>query len=166
MARLLMTLIKYRLLTLLVFIIPTTALTADKEVAGNLQAVSTLSTYNNKANSGKMLDSVQQLLADEDYRAAFVELRQLSKSHRSNPEVWRLLGLAAHKKGDYLRSKVAFEKALKLAPDDKIALGLQSDLYLSMGDKQSARSNLEKLKELCPNGCDSRERIAAALNQY
>ena len=113
-----------------------------------------------------VLDDVHRLIENKDYRAAVVELKELSNSNESNLEVWQLLGLAAHNKGDYLRSKIAFEKALELDPDNELILGLQSDLFLSIGDRKSALSNLEKLKVLCPDGCDSRERIALALGVY
>jgi len=112
-----------------------------------------------------MLAEAKELIAKKNYRGAFVELKKLSEGNQNNAEVWQLLGMAAHKKGDFLRSKVAFEKALELNPDDQKALGLQADLFLSIGDKQSARDNLSKLKELCPAGCAPLERIAMALSQ-
>ncbi len=157
---------KYLLLPVLIFIIPTGAFSSDAGVADNIKPVSTTSAQINQPGYESMLAGVQQLMAEEDYRAAVAELKELSKSYASQPEVWRLLGLAAHKKGDYLRSKTAFEKALSLAPADITTLGLQADLFLSMGDKNSARSNLGILDVLCPDGCESRERIASALGLY
>jgi len=139
---------------------------ADEKVTENIKVVNASSNSVNNAPFQSMMDGARQLLAEENYRAAAVELKQLAKSNESNPEVWSLLGMAAHRKGDFLGSKIAFEKALKLDPDNKTTLGFQADLFLSIGDKQSAHSNLEKLKVLCPSGCDSRERIASALGLF
>ena len=144
--------------------ISVTAHTDDKVQLINASSQPAGNTSLNTAMPLKaVLDDVHRLIENKDYRAAVVELKQLSKLNESNAEVWQLLGVAAHNKGDYLRSKIAFEKALELDPEDAVTVGLQSDLFLSIGDKQSARSNLEKLKRLCPNGCESRERIATAL---
>ena len=139
---------------------------ADENVTENIKVVNASSNSVNSSPIQSMMDGARQLLAEENYRAAAVELKQLAKSNELNPEIWSLLGRAAHLKGDYLGSKIAFEKALKLVPDDKTTLGFQADLFLSIGDKQSAHSNLEKLKVLCPSGCESRERIASALGLF
>ena len=147
--------------------ISVTAHTDDKVQLINASSQPAGNTSLNTAMPLKaVLDDVHRLIENKDYRAAVVELKELSKSNESNLEVWQLLGLAAHNKGDYLRSKIAFEKALELDPDNELILGLQSDLFLSIGDRKSALSNLEKLKVLCPDGCDSRERIALALGVY
>lgn len=154
---------KYPLFVAALLAVPLMA-NSEKYMDDKLQNES--KTHSENVSFGSMLSQVKALLAKENYRGAFVELKKLSELDEKNPEVWQLLGMAAHKKGDFLRSKVAFEKALELNPDDQKAVGLQADLFLSIGDKQSARNNLNKLKELCPTGCPSRERIATALSQY
>ncbi len=112
------------------------------------------------------LDAVANLLEQKDFTSAVRELKDLSRSYIGSADVWSLLGVASHKKGNFLGSMVAFEKSIKLNPDNRKTLSQQADLFLSMGDKQSARTNLDKLIKLCPNGCEQRDRIAAALNKF
>jgi len=153
------------LLLLAFFTITSAAYTDDNIRDADSREVSASFHPINSTPFQSALEDVRQLLAAENYRAAVVDLKRLSKSNETNPEVWSLLGMAAHLKGDYLGSKIAFEKALQLDPDNETTLGFQADLFLSIGDQQSARSNLEKLKVLCPGGCETRERIATALER-
>ncbi len=113
---------------------------------------------------GLSLTEAIQLIDDRDYRAAVKKLKLLSKSHENNSEVWRLLGVASFKKGDFLGSKIAFEKSLEIDSENSQTLSEQAVLFMSIGDRESARSNLYKLDAICPDGCEARDQVASSLD--
>ncbi len=156
------------LLVVLIFILAPLTVLANKLSSGAEPAVSAAvgQASNQETSLQAQLDAVAKLLEQKDFSNAVRELKNLSRSHTGNADVWSLLGVASHKKGNFLGSMVAFEKSIKLNPDNRITLSQQADLFLSIGDRQSAQSNLDKLNQLCPAGCEQRDRIAAALNRF
>lgn len=110
------------------------------------------------------LGKIIQLIDKRDYRTAVRILKPLAKSSKENPEIWRLLGIASLKKGDYLGAKIAFEKSLEIDSENSRTLSAQAELFMSIGDRDSARSNLYKLDTICPSGCEDRDRVASLLD--
>lgn len=141
---------KYRLLILVYLCTAAGAAAANNTP----EAVSVSANSSDNYDTRSQLASIKQLIDSGDFRDAVSKLKLLSKTHQEDPEIWRLLGVASLGKGDFLGSKVAFEKSLKLDPENSQTLSLQTELFVSIGDKKSAQSNRDKLAVICPNGCD------------
>jgi len=109
------------------------------------------------------LKSAHELIEKEQYERAIRKLETAVDSDPNNADAWNLLGYASRKKGDLKRSAEAYGTALRLDPDHKDALEYQGELFLMLGDKAAAESNLAKLNALCPEGCEQVEELVAAI---
>ena len=152
---------KFRLILFAIIIAAHAA--ADEPATTNSEEGALAARSSENANPESPLSAIEQLIEQGDYQDAVRKLKPLAKSNKDNPEIWQLLGVASLKKGDYLGSKVAFEKSLKLDAENSQTLRLQAELFISIGDKASARSNLYKLEAICPNSCEARDQVASAL---
>ncbi|WEF25589.1 hypothetical protein [Paracoccus sp. S3-43] len=59
-----------------------------------------------------------------------------------------------------------YREALFYDPAHRPALEYQGELFLTLGDLESARANLEMLTLFCPQGCQERDTLAAAIAAY
>ena len=66
---------------------------------------------------------------------------------------------------NYKKAETNYEKALKLDPENKIALEYQGKLFVETDRLGLAQVNLNKLKELCPTSCDELEQLKKYINQ-
>ena len=66
---------------------------------------------------------------------------------------------------NYKKAETNYEKALKLDPENKIALEYQGELFVETDRLGLAQVNLNKLKELCPTSCDELEQLKKYINQ-
>ena len=95
-----------------------------------------------------------ELIKAKNFVAAEPILRSESIKDSNNPDVWNLLGYTSRKIGKYDQAEEAYRRALKLDPKHKKALEYMGEMYLTLGDLQKAKELLDKLKEICPNGCE------------
>jgi Flp pilus assembly protein TadD len=98
------------------------------------------------------------------YAKAIKRLNKFAKKDDKNPDVWNLLGFSYRKQGNLEQSAEAYTTALTLDPEHKGALEYQGELFLTLGDMDAAKNNLESLKSLCPSGCHELEELTAAIN--
>jgi tetratricopeptide (TPR) repeat protein len=59
-----------------------------------------------------------------------------------------------------------YTEALAIDPDHQGALEYQGELFLKMGDQESAQANLQKLLELCPDGCEALATLETAIEKF
>jgi len=111
----------------------------------------------------KELASASKLIYKAQYKKAIEKLEEAIKSEPDNAEAWNLLGYASRKKGDLNTSAKAYNKALSIDPNHKNALEYQGELFLMQRDKTSAESNLAKLQQLCPDGCEQLDELTQAI---
>lgn len=114
-------------------------------------------------NLDEELESASKLIHQEKYEQAIDILNQAIDSEPDNADAWNLLGYASRKEGNLAVSEEAYSKALRIDPNHKDALEYQGELFLMLGDKAAAGSNLAKLESLCPNGCEQLEMLMKAI---
>jgi Tfp pilus assembly protein PilF len=118
------------------------------------------SSYNSQdrriAKAGKYINA-------QEYKKAVKELRKALKKDDQNADAWNLLGFASRKMGDHDNSAVAYANALQLDPEHKGALEYQGELFITLGEIDQAKENLQKLVALCPSGCEERAELEQAL---
>lgn len=109
------------------------------------------------------VNAIEMLIGKHEYESAIRKLNMVIAEHPENADAWNLLGYSWQNNGDNKQSKKAYAHALDIQPDHKRALECQGRFFLQMGDLNAARRNLERLGELCPNGCEERKILADAL---
>ena len=92
-------------------------------------------------------------------------LGKYTKSKPKDPDGWTLYAFAQRKLKNYKKAETNYEKALKLDPENKIALEYQGELFVETDRLGLAQVNLNKLKELCPTSCDELEQLKKYINQ-
>ena len=98
-------------------------------------------------------------------RQALRVLGKYTKSKPKDPDGWTLYAFAQRKLKNYKKAETNYEKALKLDPENKIALEYQGELFVETDRLGLAQVNLNKLKELCPTSCDELEQLKKYINQ-
>ena len=99
-----------------------------------------------------------------DSRKALRVLGKYTKSKPKDADGWTLYAFAQRKLKNYKKAEANYEKALKLDPENKIALEYQGELFVETERLGLAQVNLNKLKELCPTSCDELEQLKKYIN--
>ncbi len=90
-------------------------------------------------------------------------LEALAAALPANADVFNLLGFAHRKTGDLATSGAHYVRALYLDPNHLGALEYQGELFLMQGNLESAEANLRRLTALCPERCEERDELEAAI---
>lgn len=120
-------------------------------------------SYNSDASDTSQFQMAKSYIKAENYAAAEGLLKLESKTDKSNPDVWNLLGFASRKLGKYSQSEKAYTKALAIDPNHKGALEYLGELCLTLGDISKAQSILSKLRKVCPTGCPELTSLESSL---
>ena len=117
----------------------------------NLYAAGTDSGDSAKTNYGKDYKSAIKLIRSKDYDKAIRKLMTLttaSSSDFTRADVYNELGFAYRKSDDFDNAAKYYKKALELDPEHLGAIEYQGEMYVDLGQKDNALSNLELLKTL------------------
>lgn len=109
------------------------------------------------------IKAANKLIYKEQYKKALKKLNATLKQDKENANVWNLIGYASRKSGDTDAAGEAYKKALTFNKDHLGALEYQGELFITLGDIANAESNLQRLAELCPEGCEEREDLEEAI---
>ena len=109
------------------------------------------------------MEESRTLIEVMKYKGAIRKLRGIVREDWRNADAWNLLGYSQRKIGKYKKAKKSYAKALKYNPDHKGALEYQGELFITLGDHERARGNHQKLKNLCPDGCEELDDLTQAL---
>ena len=119
------------------------------------------------ADGGDSVDSlpedIQEMVDNEQFEQAIVELKDFIVDERKNADAWNLLGFSQRKTGLLDESLVSYKKALRL---DRKHIGAHhyiSELYLTLGDIGKAKKHLAKLMKYCGD-CDQYEDLAETID--
>ena len=122
--------------------------------------------YSSSASDSMNYKSAKNAIENGNFTLAVGLLRTESMNDVSNPDVWNLLGFASRKLGEYDKSKAAYEKALSLDPNHKRSLEYMGELYLTLANQDAAMELLERLKVICPSGCEELTALQKSYNEY
>tara|TARA_B100000963_G_scaffold231070_1_gene201621 strand:+ start:41 stop:490 length:450 start_codon:yes stop_codon:yes gene_type:complete len=115
-----------------------------------------------KKDPSELYEKATKEIKKEDYKSALKTLKKYTNAEKKDADGWTLLAFTNRKLKNYSRAEFLYKKALKLEPDNKVALEYQGELFVELGRMDQAMTNLLKLKELCPNSCEELE----MLNNY
>ena len=97
-----------------------------------------------------------------EYGAAVPLLRKELEKNPGNADAHNYMGYVMRKRNDLKNSAVHYEKALEIDPKHLGALEYQGELFLTLGNLDLAKANLEKLDKLCWLGCDEYDDLKAS----
>ena len=123
-------------------------------------------SYGYEPSASKLINDAKKLIKNDKHERAIKKLKKAIKEEPDNADIFNYLGFAHRKILDYDKSKIYYEKALSIQPDHKLALEYQGELFLKLDDVHSAKSNLVKLRVLCPEGCDELTDLDIAISKY
>lgn len=101
-----------------------------------------------------------------DYSSATPLLRRELKKNPRDADAHNYMGYVLRKSGDFENSAVHYAKALEINPQHLGALEYQGELYLTIGDLDLAKANLQRLDKLCWLGCDEYDDLRASIEDY
>jgi len=105
-------------------------------------------------------------IKESDYSAAIPLLRKELEKNPGNADAHNYMGYVLRKSNDLKNSAVHYEKALEINPKHLGALEYQGELFLTVGNLDLAKANLEKLDKLCWLGCDEYDDFRASIEDY
>ncbi len=117
----------------------------------SLYAAGTNSGDSAKTNYGKDYKSAIKLIRSKDYDKAIRKLKTLTTAISTDftrADVYNELGFAYRKSDDFDNAAKYYKKALELDPEHLGAIEYQGEMYVDLGQKDNALSNLELLKTL------------------
>ena len=104
-----------------------------------------------------------ELIDERRYPEAVTLLRLVVNRNPENADAWSRLGYAARKSGDREKGELYYGKALALDPAHRATMEYLGEMYLESGRPELARTMLDKLVKLCPDGCEARAKLEAAI---
>ena len=102
----------------------------------------------------------------KDWSRAVALLQKVVQAEPGNAEAWNYLGYSHRHLKKFDQSLAAYQKALAINPDHRGANEYLGELYLQLGEPEKARERLEKLRVLCPSGCEEYDDLAKAIRAY
>ena len=89
-----------------------------------------------------------QFIASKKYVEAYKELKSVDAPNKSD-DLNNLLGFTARKSGNLEAAAKYYDKALEINPKHVGALQYQGELFITLGEIEKAKQNLEKIGKLC-----------------
>jgi Flp pilus assembly protein TadD len=128
--------------------------TAQQAMAASSDSPTTTTDDKDKdKKEGKALRDIQELLNKSKFEPALTALVPYTAQHPDDADGWNLRGYASRKLGHYDVAFDYYERALAINPNHKGALEYMGELYVEMGQKDTAKELLARLEGLCPQGC-------------
>jgi len=112
------------------------------------------------------IDRAAALIEAERYEEALDLLAVVAAREPENADAFNYIGFANRKLGRYDMALDNYARALALDPAHRGALEYQGEAFLELGDVAAAEANLATLRRLCPDGCEERDELAAAIAEH
>lgn len=111
------------------------------------------------------MKTAQEQADDGRFDDAIKTLQALLEKDSGNADAWNLLGYSYRKNDNLDRAWDAYERALTIEPNHLGANEYIGELYLRQGNLEQAQAQLEKLKILCPDGCEELATLRQAIQK-
>jgi tetratricopeptide (TPR) repeat protein len=112
------------------------------------------------------LADAQEAIDEADFDEAITMLEEIISFEPEDADALNLLGFSLRSADRNTEAMEKYNEALAIDPDHQGALEYQGELFLKMGDQDSAEANLEKLTELCPDGCEAHAILQTAIEKF
>jgi Flp pilus assembly protein TadD len=108
----------------------------------------------------------QALVKDGKFKDAIPLFEKAAKLDPQNADAYNMLAYSQRRSGQLDAAFENYEKALALDPDHKGAHEYIGEAYLMSGNLEQAEAHLDKLKELCPKGCNESRMLLKSVQRY
>ena len=106
------------------------------------------SDSNSMSEPQSLFAEAYRLIASKKYVEAYKELKSVNAPNKSD-DLNNLLGFTARKSGNLEAAAKYYNKALEINPKHVGALQYQGELFITLGEFEKAKQNLEKIGKLC-----------------
>jgi len=118
------------------------------------------------ARENSKLAPIMQLIDDEDYQNAIVELETALRDSPDDADLLTLLAFSHRKSGNFKVALDYYQQALSIEPDHRGANEYLGELYLKMDRPDLAQERLKVLDEECFFGCKEYKKLKNAIEDY
>ncbi|TKT76309.1 tetratricopeptide repeat protein [Aquamicrobium sp. LC103] len=108
------------------------------------------------------LSAIRAQIYSGEYEAAADALLALTGEVR-HADLYNLLGFSLRSLARYDEADRWYREALYYDPTHRPAIEYQGELFIAVGNLDGARSNVELLRLLCPQGCTELDTLTRAL---
>lgn len=119
--------------------------------------------YNQKDSP---LSPFHELIKDEKYQQAIIELDEALSDKPDNADLLNLLAYSHRKLGHFDVALENYLNALKIDPEHRGANEYLGELYLQLGQPEKAEERLAVLDKECFFGCDEYDKLKQAIEDY
>lgn len=120
--------------------------------------------YNKESNSP--LAPVENMIEDEKYQDAIVELQRMLKETPEDADILNLLAYSQRKSQRFDEAMANYQKALGIEPEHRRANEYLGELYLQLDQPDKAQERLQVLDEACFFGCAEFDKLEEAIKVY
>jgi len=112
------------------------------------------------------LEEAQSAIDEGDFDEAITMLEEIVFFEPEDTDALNLLGFSLRSTDRFDEAMEMYNEALAIDPNHQGALEYQGELFLKIGDQPSAEINLQKLAELCPEGCEAHAILETAIEKF
>ena len=112
------------------------------------------------------VEEAQAAIDERDFEEAITMLEEIVFFEPEDADALNLLGFSLRSMDRNDEAMEMYNEALAVDPDHQGTLEYQGELFLKMGDQASAEANLQKLAELCPDGCEALAVLETAIEKF
>ena len=131
-----------------------------------MQAAGSSDDDDSKPQKSRNYQEAISYINKSDYISAIPLLRRELERNSRDADAHNYMGYALRKSNDLKNSAVHYAKALEINPKHLGALEYQGELFLTIGNLDLAKANLQKLDKLCWLGCDEYDDLRASIEDY
>ena len=101
-----------------------------------------------------------------EYSKALVDFEKIVRDEPRNADAHNYIGFCYRKSGQLKDAQAAYNRVFAINPEHRGALEYQGELFLKLGDLQSAKRNLEKLIKICGKECKESSELQRAISGF
>lgn len=131
-----------------------------------IQAAGSSDDDDSKPQKSRNYQEAVSYIKKSDYSSAIPLLKRELEKNSRDADAHNYMGYALRKSNDLKNSAVHYAKALEINPKHLGALEYQGELFLTIGNLDLAKANLQKLDKLCWLGCDEYDDLRASIEDY
>ena len=112
---------------------------------------------------GKALRDIRDLIAKTRFKPALAQLGDYTAARPGDVNGWNLRGYVSRKLGRFDDARKFYDLALAIDPDHKPTLEYKGEMFVQIGQHGMAAHLLNRLEQLCPEGCREAAKLAAFI---
>ncbi len=117
-----------------------------------------------KATHSKEYYKAVKLIKANNFKDAIILLETLVNENPEDADIHNYLGFSFRKTGNLNKSSHHYQKALNINPKHLGALEYQGELFITLGQIDEAKVNLDRIDAICFTQCKELRELRKAIN--